>query len=306
MRKTLITLFASLVVHAAPLALVQLPVASARAPAPPPSAEPVDRWTGTTAEIGGARIYDVSVDAPGAGHAGAPALATPAPTPPSSPRAEDAPKEPAPPKPSPPPGRRQRAPEVAPDAPRAAEDAPARRPSGEAARRSEGGGAAEDSGGGPRAGSFGAEGPSAVRDLGRAFTRAIPPACQADPTWGKLATGDGGAIEVAITVDETGHITGFKPPADDAPRHLVALVKRTLALLEAGTFAIRSGSVSAGTEVLRIRASLRDVDESELGGAAGLSFAYERGKGKAGFTQPGGRHVEVSVEVVRVEGGAKP
>lgn len=302
MRKTLITLFASLLVHAVPLALVKLPVASARSAASPPRAEPIDRWSGTTAEIGGARIYDVSVDAPGAGPVEVRARGAPD-------QAEGAPAlaPPAQAKPSPPPEKRRRAPEIAPDTTRSAEDASPRRPSGEATRRSASGGAAEESGGGQRAGTFGAEGAGSVRDLGRAFTRAIPPACQADAAWSKLSVGDGGAIEVAIAVDETGHITGFKPLSEDAPGHLVALVKRTLALLDAGTFAVRSGAVSAGTEVLRIRASLHDIDESELGGAAGLSFAYERSKGKAGFTQPGGRHVEVSVEVVRVmEGGAKP
>jgi hypothetical protein len=122
------------------------------------------------------------------------------------------------------------------------------------------------------------------------------------------ASRSGGVLEVAITVDDAGHITGFTPLSDDAPQHLVALVKRTLKLLGAGTSAIRSGSVSAGTEVLRISASLRDMDESEMK-ATPLSFGYDRGKGKgkAGFTQPGGRHVNVSVEVVRVvEGGTKP
>jgi hypothetical protein len=169
-------------------------------------------------------------------------------------------------------------------------------------------GDASRSGGGQRGRGFGAEAPSAVWDLGGAFTRVIGPACMADPIWSKLAVGSGGELEIAITVDDAGHITGFTPPSDDAPWHLVALVKRTLKLLGAGTFAIRSGSVSAGTEVLRISASLRDMDESEMK-AAPASFGYDRGKGKgkAGFTQPGGRHVDVSVEVVRVvEGGTKP
>jgi outer membrane biosynthesis protein TonB len=306
MRKILVTLFASLAVHAAPLALMRLPVAAARTDASPTTAEPIDRWSGTTADIAPERVYDVSVDPPGAGQPGAPALPSraPVPSPPAKATAPTDPErsEPAPAKPSPPSEKPKRRSAATPDATAPVDDAATHRPRQEAARPSSAEGSAEDRGGGSRGGSFGAEGPSAVRDLGRAFTRAIPPACQADLTWSKLAAGEGGRIEVAIEIDETGHITGFKPAEDDPPKHLLALVKRTIALLEAGTFALRGGSVSRGTEVLRIQASMRDVgvDDGEAGGAAGLSFAYDRGKGKAGFTQAGGRHVDVSVEVVKV------
>jgi hypothetical protein len=151
-------------------------------------------------------------------------------------------------------------------------------------------------------GSFGAEGAASVRDLGRAFTRAIPPAGQADLAWSALPAGDAGSIDVTLEIDETGHITGMKPPEADPPRQLLALVKRTLILLEAGTFAIHSGAVSAGVEVLRVHVTLRDGEPgAEAGSATGLSFAYERGKGTATFTQASGRRVEVSVKVLKAE-----
>jgi hypothetical protein len=326
MRKISTTLIASLVVHAAPLALAwSSPVATLCAVSPP-AADPPDPWAGTTAELGGEQMVDVSVDPPGAGlndvlkDIPAPsgplpdALPTdPAPEPvapplpePSPTHGDDAARDPAPEKVAPLPEKQPRRSAAA-----SAPEQPPHRPSGDKTRHdgegdttdSRGGGASDGASGG----TFGAEGPGAPRDLGRAFTRAIPPACQADPIWSKLAPGDAGKLEITITIDETGHITGYKPAKGDAPQQLLAVVKRTIALLDAGTFALRSGVVSAGNEVLRIRAVVSDVDESEMGGAAGLAFSYERGKGEARFTQPGGRQVEVSVAVVRVEpGGASP
>ncbi|MFS8066216.1 MAG: hypothetical protein ACMG6S_07570, partial [Byssovorax sp.] len=168
-------------------------------------------------------------------------------------------------------------------------------------RKGGGGDAGGASGDGAKAGPFGAEGPSAVRSLGRAFTRAIPMACQADPGWGKLPSGDAGAIEIAITIDETGHITGYRALASDPPKQLVALVKRTIALLDAGTFALK-GNVSAGVEVLRIHAGVSDLEAAEAGSVAALSF----GEGKAAFTQDSGRHVEVTVRVVKVDVPTEP
>jgi len=143
-----------------------------------------------------------------------------------------------------------------------------------------------------------------VRDLGRAFTRAIPPACQADAIWGTLAPGDAGTVELTITIDPTGRIQGYELLGDAPPKQLEHLAKRTLALLKAGTFALQSGSVSEGRERLRIRATTSDTAAGEeTGGPAGLSFAYDGKKGKAGFTQSNGRHVEILVEVVEVKLG---
>ena len=124
---------------------------------------------------------------------------------------------------------------------------------------------------------------------------------QSDAGWAKLPVGDAGAIEVAITVDEGGRITGSRALDRDPPKQLLALVKRTIALIDAGTFELK-GSLGAGAEVLRIQATLSDVATDVAGGATALSF----GEGKSAFTQEGGRHVEVTVKVVKVEIAAAP
>ena len=312
MRKTWLTLLVSVAVHAAPLALVRL--SAFAAPEPTELADPVDHWAGSTADLQGERVYDVSGEAPLAPAPTEAAKATQ--SSPATPSLADPGAQPAAPATPAMPSLSPNA--TAPRAPtvttaRPSPDGPARptsrpriaRPPGEVAPEAhpdEGG-----SGATGRGGSFGAEGPGAPRDLGRAFTRAIPPACQADPVWSTLDVGIAGSLEITISIDETGHLTGFTWPRErPAPPHLLALVKRTLALLDAGTFALRPSAVSAGREVLEIRATLSEAGTLEAGGSAGLAFAYDHGKGKAGFTQPNGRHVEVSVTVTKVVEGSSP
>ena len=281
--------------------------------------DPVDVWSGMTAAIGGERLVDVNVDALG-GQA-APGDPAAPPSPPAAALRAMAAEKPAVEKPAPPvdpagneppPKPRVKRPRPAAIDPSASasgidpaspdEKPPAPPASPRPPKRKGGGGdAGGASGDGAKAGPFGAEGPSAVRSLGRAFTRAIPPACQADPGWGKLPVGDAGSIEVAITIDEAGHITGYKALASDPPKQLAALVKRTIALLDAGTFALK-GDVGAGVEVLRIQARVSDLEAEEAGGVAALSF----GEGQAAFTQESGRHVEVTLRVVKVDVPAAP
>ena len=85
-----------------------------------------------------------------------------------------------------------------------------------------------------------------MRDLRRAFTRAVPAACQSDAAWAALPQGDAGSVEVAITVDDGGHPTSAEPRGVDPPKILVGLLRRTFPLLQAGTFAIQGGTVGAG------------------------------------------------------------
>jgi hypothetical protein len=325
MRRVLVASAGSIVFHGGIVAVALVIAATRREPPTPTIEAPVnavDVWSGVTAAIGGEHLVDVSVDALGgqagpAGAAGKAADATPPAAPPPPPKAAipaaPAPKpaaekaalpdDPGAIEPAPKPRVKKAKPvAIDPAASSAATDPgdgdakPAPPASPRTTKRKAGGGAEGDSGDGARSGPFGAEGPSAVRSLGRAFTRAIPAACQSDASWGKLPAGDAGSIEVAITVDESGHITGYKPLDHDPPKQLVALVKRTLSLLDAGTFALK-GSTGAGVEVLRIQAGVSDVAADEAGGATALSF----GEGKAAFTQDSGRHVEVTLRVVKVE-----
>ena len=290
MRKALVLCFAlSLAAHGAVLAVARPASALRKAPSALPSQPPPseDRWTGTTAELPfagspAAPVYDVTVEThppPAPAPAPAPPPILPDSTAPLTPPAVAAPlASAAPPRP-------RRKPRPAPA------DRAALASSGDAS------GAAP---GGPAGGSFGAEGPASVRDLGRAFTRAIPPACDADPVWASQPAGDTGKLEVAVHVDAAGHISGAEPRGDHPPRALLSLLRRTLPLLQAGTFAVRGGDLGAGTEILELRAQISDAPAGE--DAPGrLAFAYGGGRGKAGFTQASGRHVEVSVRVVGVE-----
>jgi hypothetical protein len=129
--------------------------------------------------------------------------------------------------------------------------------------------------------------------------RGIPAACAADATWGTLSTGSAGRVEVAILVGEDGRITGWEPLEPNPPAHLAAIVKRTLPLIRGGTFAIQKGAVSAGRQVLRLSVALSDTDEAEKLG----KDVWDGRKGIAYFIQPGGRRVDVKVELVRVEPG---
>jgi hypothetical protein len=287
MRKALVL---SVGVHAALFGLAR-PLALHPASAAPAPVELPDRWAGTTAELPGsgatAAVYDVSLEA----------AASPAPLPAAAP-------VPVP------------APAPAPDAPRAratttasatateTPPAPPKRrarpaPVAEGVARAASSGGAADHGHGGGGGTFGAEGAGGVRDLGRAFTRAIPPANDSDPVWAQAPLGDTGKLEVEVRVDDAGHITSAEPRGVDRPKALVSLVRRTVPLLQAGIFALRNGSVSEGSEILELRAVV--TESADAMDNDRLRFSYDHGRGKAGFTQATGRHVEVTVKVLRVE-----
>ena len=325
MRRALVTCCGSIAFHGAFVALAVLVVALKREPPPisvPTLEDPIDVWSGVTSAIGGERLVDVNVDALGGQPAPAAqgALATPpaapppplnaaipaAPAPKPAVEKPDLPEDPAGSEPRPKPRAKKPKPAaVDPAASSSAVDPasfdekpapPAPPASPRTVKRKAGGDATGERGDGAAVGPFGAEGPSAVRSLGRAFTRAIPLACQADPGWGKLPAGDAGAIEIAITIDETGHITGYRSLSSAPPKQLVELVKRTIAQIDAGTFVLK-GNVSAGLEVLRIHADVSDLEAAE---------SLSSDKGKAAFTQENGRRVEVTVHVVKVDVPTEP
>ncbi|MGK3991222.1 hypothetical protein WME99_49695 [Sorangium sp. So ce136] len=288
---------------------------SQREAAAPPAApaeerEPIDLWTGTTAALpgsgGSSRPSDDRAGPESAAAAPAPPAHAPADA--ARPRAPEVPgaeagREPAPPATAAP--RR----EAAPRAPRTsaaprpaaraepeASEQPGDRARTAAARTSAGAGEGGE-------GDFGAAGVSAVRSLGRAFTRAIPPACQADPSWATLPLGSAGKARFVIDIDDAGHIASWRPEAEEPlARHLGNLAKRTIALLGSGTFAVARGAVTAGKQTLEVSAVIRaGAEDGETGAPADLAWRFEGGRGKASFAQPGGRLVEIVVQVVRTE-----
>ncbi len=55
---------------------------------------------------------------------------------------------------------------------------------------------------------FGAVGEPGAVDLATAFVRAFPQAASTDPIWAKAAFGPAGTMDVVLTLDESGQITG--------------------------------------------------------------------------------------------------
>jgi len=299
MRKALVL---SIGIHAALFGAVRPLVTRAAAATPA-----TDSWAGQSADLPSPALtgamYDVSIDTPAPPAAPSPPelAAPPLPAPPAVPEPAHAPAviaveqehaRRAPQKPAPEPSPAAAAAPAPPKRKPASGAAPV---AGAAAHHAS---AAKSSGG--SAGAFGAEGPPSVRSLGRAFLRAIPVASQQDPIWASAALGETGKLTAVIHVDEGGHVSSAEPRGLDPPKPLVSLLRRTVPLLEAGTFAIRGGEVAAGDEVLEIRATVGEAAEG-AGAGSPVSLSHDAEKGTAAFTQANGRHVEVAVRVVRID-----
>lgn len=277
----------SVVLHAALLfALVVRPAL------PRAEVEPTDTWAGDATET----TVEVLSD---------PGPATPAPVAPPSPIATAAPEAIAPKAPTP----------IDPDGDVAPKPAPKPRPAASVIARpvappsptslpakpaTDANGAGKDAAPASTAGTFGADATPSLRNLGYAFTRAIAPANQADAGWTKVATGELGPIDVEIEVDADGHVEEPRILTKNPPAQLRELLRRTVAGLGRNVFVLRGGDVAPGSQLLRIGATVTQETDDVQGGDSKVGFTFARGKGKAPFAQPGGRHVVVSVEIVRV------
>lgn len=253
----------------------------------------VDLWTGDTTEPG--------VDAPKPPtRSGTPPLAVAAAPPPS-----EHPEPPSPgltlapavgdrPATSAPSSRPKTKPSTSTRPPR-----PRTRPAAPVASAAPGGGtgtaaAAEAVGG--ASGAIGVEGAATIRDLGRAFTRALPAACVADPGWADLPTGEVGSVTVRIRLDEEGRVADWEPQSANPPAQLLRALRRTVAMLGAGTFRLRDAA-GAGVDAFRLRAHVSD--EPAPTGAIALEQTWTGGHGEASFTQASGRRVRVVIDRVR-------
>jgi hypothetical protein len=264
--------------------------------APPiESAEPPDVWVGKSPFVGGDKLVDVDTSpAPAPAPVPAPAPApVPAPEPAPEPAAAPEPEPVTAPAPAPAPKKARPTPQQQKAEPRRAPALP--KPTASALA---GGDAAGGDEGGVHAGAFGSEGKAGVRSVGRAFTRAIPPACQGDSGWGSIAAGATFKAELILFIDAAGHVERTAFAERDVPAPIKEIVKRTLPLIESNTLSVRGGAVVRGSERLRLKVSVSDA----AGRASDeLDFPFfENGRGKASFTQPSGKHVEVEVQVTKV------
>lgn len=286
-RSALASLALSVFAHA--LLLAPLAPALWRARAAPPSAP--DPWVG--GGVGGDEVsVELGVDGPSA-----PAEAAAPPPPPvagAGASALDGGERDASGVPAPPSAARPR--------PRPARPTPPTRAASLASPGAEARVAATRPGAGEEgaARGVGSEAKASPRDLGRAFTRSIGPGSQADAAWGRVPAGWAGTLDVVLDVDESGALAGFQVLEERPAGPLRELVRRSVALLRGGLFAPRGGAPGAGKVRLRLRARARDVDPSTVaGGRIDLDFTFENGKGRASFTQPGGRRVDVEVDAPR-------
>jgi hypothetical protein len=161
----------------------------------------------------------------------------------------------------------------------------------------------------PAAGtSFGASGlEPGVRNLGKAFTRALPVGARADAAWFRLPSGAAGGARITITIDDHGRIERAEPLPIEVgarvPSHLARLLDRVVLLLRAGRFALDHGDEPSGRETLRVEAELREgaaVDEfAEPQHTVDMGFEppTRARAGKAWFSYASGRRVELRVTI---------
>jgi hypothetical protein len=261
-----------------------------------------DRWGGDTFEIDGLVARPASPAAPAAQPAPAApeAPATPATPEPASPAVPpEAAREPVERAPSEPKPAAARAPKKPAAAELVAHAPPAAPP------------AASESSSAPAPapdGTFGAAGlEPGVRNLAKAFTRALPVGGRADATWFRLPVGAAGAARLTITIDEEGVIQKVDPlpieRGERVPAHLERLFDRVILLLRAGRFALDQSDRTSGGETLRVEAEVREGgprDEyAEPQHTIDMGFEPPtRGRaGKAWFTYASGRRVELRVKM---------
>lgn len=145
---------------------------------------------------------------------------------------------------------------------------------------------------------FGAVGVRYATDLATSFTRAFPQAASADAIWSTVAFGTAGTADVALTIDDAGHLTGHAIAGSPSPA-LRRGIERTLALLGPRTFTARGA-------VTRLRVSARVGKDDVHDGLHGDVFALSGGSfagdvGTAFFALPaagGGRRIDVELRLL--------
>jgi hypothetical protein len=146
---------------------------------------------------------------------------------------------------------------------------------------------------------FGAVGVKFAVDLATTFTRAFPQAASADPFWLNAAFGSTSSAEVALTLDEDGHLTGSTVAGgpSSALRHGI---DRTIALLGARSFTARGAVTKLRVTAHVSRDDVHDGLHGDVFALSGGSFAGDIGS--AFFALPAGpgagRRVDVELRLL--------
>jgi len=144
--------------------------------------------------------------------------------------------------------------------------------------------------------------------LAARFTKELAPYAAHVPAWETLPVGQTASVEVTLELDAAGHVVRDRDPVagiTDAPESIVESVRRTQKSLLL-VFSLPDHPVGAGTVTLRMRADVSDRPPPSPSASLDpngieYAFTFEGKTGTATFTLASGRHVELTVEVVRVE-----
>jgi hypothetical protein len=139
--------------------------------------------------------------------------------------------------------------------------------------------------------------PAGVRNLPKAFTRALSNAAAGRAAvWRALPAGKVDEAEITVTVGPQGDIQGHSLDRNASGR-VRDLVRRTLASLGAGQFALRASEVSAGQ--MQLRMTIRLSTGAGEGGERVIEIGFKPPlpgqDGKAYFTLGSGFHFEAEV-----------
>jgi hypothetical protein len=144
--------------------------------------------------------------------------------------------------------------------------------------------------------------------LAARFTKELAPYAAHVPSWQTMPTGATASAEITLELDADGHVVKDRDPLEGvvgAPDAIAESVRRTQKSMLL-VFSLPDRPVGAGTVTLRIRGDVSDRDppsnkDSLDPNGIEYAFTFEGKKGAATFTLASGRHVELSVEIVRVE-----
>ena len=155
------------------------------------------------------------------------------------------------------------------------------------------------------AGQFGAAGVlPGVRDLAKAFTRALPRAASGDPLWSKLPLGSAGSFHVVIRIDAQRRIADAQPDEKALSPVLKHLLDRTLLMLRAGQFALDRSDLVSGSEKLHVELAISTrapSDQIDVNPSDTIELGFKPPThdkpGRGYFTLASGRHVEAKVSI---------
>jgi len=138
---------------------------------------------------------------------------------------------------------------------------------------------------------FGAEGDRSATDLATTFTRAFPQTASADASWASAPLGATGAVDVVLTIDDEGNLTGSEIRGGASPA-LRRGVERTLVLMKHRTF-----TAHARTTTLRVSGvvSPDSIHDGLHGDVFALGGSFSATEGDAFFALAIGRRIDVKI-----------